>query len=320
MKRFNITVNGKAYDVQVEEVGGAAAVKEHRPRQRKFAVDVAVDVVHICRALHNGVVDARAVHRQPAADIGVDGLQPGQRRVIAVVRGVRGKEGVQAELLRAQPHQLFDAVEDLPAGHAVFRIAGVSHDGVAEFEIPAGIIAQADGLRNAAVLRQEVDVRVIVKVDDRAQLARVFKLARRGIVGGEHDVLARDAQLFAQHQLGLRRAVHAAAVPVQQLQDCRVRAGLDRVVFLVAHVPLERALQIMRCRDYARLVVNMERRGVFLYDLLHFRLVIGKSLHGRIPPRTEYFLCSLLYTKSACAEGDLPFFNTITPENTHIYA
>ena len=25
MKRFNITVNGKAYDVQVEEVGGAAA-------------------------------------------------------------------------------------------------------------------------------------------------------------------------------------------------------------------------------------------------------------------------------------------------------
>lgn len=55
------------------------------PGQRKFAVDVAVDVVHIRRALHKRVVDVGAVDGQPAADIGVQRLQFGQCRGSSVL-------------------------------------------------------------------------------------------------------------------------------------------------------------------------------------------------------------------------------------------
>ena len=59
--------------VRVGQVGGAAAVEKNRARQGKITVDVAVDVVHVRRALHNGVVDARAILRKPIDRIGYGG-------------------------------------------------------------------------------------------------------------------------------------------------------------------------------------------------------------------------------------------------------
>ena len=81
--------------------------------------------------------------------------------------------------------------------------------------------------------------------------AGVRELLGRRVVGGEHDVLAHDPEPLAEHELGQARAVHAAALVVQQAENGRVRAGLDRIIFLIPRVPLEGALQALRRGDDA---------------------------------------------------------------------
>ena len=203
----------------------------------------------------------------------------GKARVVGVVRRVGGEERVQAEALCAVGAQDLHPFEDLRPGHTVLGVAGVAHDRVAQAELAAGVVAQADRLGDAAVVLQEVDVGKVVQVDERAQAAGVRELLGRRVVGGEHDVLAHDPEPLAEHELGQTRAVHAAALVVQQAENGRVRAGLDRVIFLIPRVPLEGALQALRRGDDARLVVDVEGRGMRLCDLLDLSFVIGKRLH-----------------------------------------
>ena len=89
--------------VGVGQPGGAAAVEKDRAGQRKRPRDIAVDVIHIRGPLHKGVVDIRAVNGQPAADIGVAGLQLGQGGVVRrqhgglVVQQLRPRKGPAAD-------------------------------------------------------------------------------------------------------------------------------------------------------------------------------------------------------------------------------
>ena len=61
-----------------------------------------------------------------------------------------------------------------------------------------------------------------------------------GLVGREHDIAAGKAAHLAEHQLGQGRAVHAAALFLQNLQDDGVGQGLDGKILLEALVPAER--------------------------------------------------------------------------------
>ena len=66
-----------------------------------------------------------------------------------------------------------DGLKDLWAGHAVFGVPRVAHAGVADVQLSAGVVAQADLFRDAAVLFEELYVGDVVQIDDGAQFARV---------------------------------------------------------------------------------------------------------------------------------------------------
>ena len=65
--------------IVVGEIRGAAAVKVNAPGQRVAAEGVGVQVLDIILRLHDGVVDVRAVHRQPCDHI------VGYRRLLRVI-------------------------------------------------------------------------------------------------------------------------------------------------------------------------------------------------------------------------------------------
>ena len=123
-------------------------------------------------------------------------------------------------------------------------------------------------------------MRNVVQVDERAQLAGVDELLGGGGVRGKHDVLPADAERFAEHQLGVAGAIHAAAVLMQELEDRGIGAGLDRVVLFIARIPGKCALEAVRRTLDALFVVDVEGGGIGLDDLLDLSLGIGQRLHG----------------------------------------
>ena len=205
--------------------------------------------------------------------------QPGHDRVVIPVRGVGGQEGVQRKLLYAHVGELFHGLKDLFLGHAVFGIPGFAHHRVAQCEFSAGIEAQADLLRDAAVRRQKVDVGDVVQVDDGPQLSRQLILLGRRLVGGEHDFLAGESAGLRQHQLGQRGAVHAAALLLVDGQNRRVRQCLDGEVLPESGVPVKRGVQMAGALAQHGLVIQVKRRRMLLDDFLQL-LFAGTETGG----------------------------------------
>ena len=176
--------------------------------------------------------------------------------VVVVGDGVASKECVDAKVLGALGLEHAERLEELLGGHAVLGVAGVIHDAVGELEQAARIKAAADrfgnGPRNAL---KELDVADVVKVDDGAQLVGELKVGSRRVVGREHDVVAGDAQRAGDHELGIARAIAAAAVFVENGDECRVGIGLDGKVFLKARVPCEGIAHLLHVAADARLVI-----------------------------------------------------------------
>ena len=123
---------------------------------------------------------------------------------------------MDAKILGALGLEHAEGLEELLGGHAVFGVAGVIHDAVGELEQAARVKTAAyrlgDGARDAL---KELDMAYVVKVDDGAQLVGKLKVCRRRVVGREHDVMAGDAQRAGDHELGIARAIAAAAVFVE---------------------------------------------------------------------------------------------------------
>jgi len=198
-----------------------------------------------------------------------------KRRIIHVIRVIGRKERVQAKFRYAQLLEFLHALCELCAREAIFRIRRVAHDLRADLEFAARVKAAADSLRDAAVLCKEVDMRNIVKVDDGVKPARIFKILCRRCVGGKHDVVRHDAHGFAEHQLRIAGAVHAAALFFEDLHQHGVRAGLYRIILLIALVPGKRLLQRAHAGAQAMLIVNVEGRGIFLDDGFDLCFVVG---------------------------------------------
>ena len=176
---------------------------------------------------------------------------------IVVVRdGVAGKEGMDAKILGALGLEHAEGLEELLGGHTIFGVAGVVHDAVGELEQAAWIKAAADRLGDGARdALKELDMADVVKVDDGAQFICKGKIRRRRVVGREHDVVAGDTQRAGNHELGIARAIAAAAVFVENGDERRVGIGLDGKVFLKARVPCKGVAHFLHVAADARLVV-----------------------------------------------------------------
>ena len=163
---------------------------------------------------------------------------------------------MDAKILGALGLEHAKSLKELLGGHAVFGVAGVVHNAVGELEQAARVKTAADrlgaGSRNAL---KEIDMADVVKVDDGTQLVGELKIRRRRVVGREHDVVAGDTQRAGNHELGIARAIAAAAVFVEDGDECRVRVGLDGKVFLKARVPRKGVAHLLHVAADARLVV-----------------------------------------------------------------
>ena len=176
--------------------------------------------------------------------------------VVVVGDGVAGKECVDAKVLGALGLEHTKGLKELLGGHAVLGVARVVHDAVGELEQAAWIKAAADrfgdGPRNTL---KELYVADVVKVDDGTQLVGELKVGRRRVVGREHDVVSRDTQRSGDHELGIARAIAAAAVFVENGDERRVGISLDGKVFLKARVPRKGVAHLLHVAADARLVV-----------------------------------------------------------------
>ena len=91
-------------------------------------------------------------------------------------------------------------------------------------------------------------------------------------------------QRLAQHQLGQGGAVHAAALFLQDLQDDGVGQGLDGEVLPEALVPAEGLIDAAGIFPDALFIVDVERRGHILNDLLCHGLGQKRFLFHNIHP------------------------------------
>ena len=207
----------------------------------------------------------------------------GELGVIVVRHGIAAQEGMDAEMLGALGLERAERLEQLLGRHAILGIARVVHNAVRNFEKATGVITAADGFWNAANrLFEEVDVRNIVEVDNGTQLRSRLVVGCGGFIRREHNVVARDAHSIAKLQLSCRRTVASAPVIAQDIDKERVRRGLYRKVFLEAWVPRERVAHRLHVSTNARLVIEMERRGVMLDDLIELSLRNeGLLVHAR---------------------------------------
>ncbi|MPM29925.1 hypothetical protein SDC9_76467 [bioreactor metagenome] len=187
---------------------------------------------------------------------------------------------MQAEALRARALELAEAFRKLRARKAVLGLARVTHDGVAQHELAAGVEAAADDFRNAAVFREKRNMRDVVKVDQNLHLARKAELFRGRIVGGKHDVRSSNADRAGKQQFRHGRAVHSAADAVQELHNRGVWQRLDREIFAKTVVPGERFLQAEHILANAGFVVDMKRRGVFQHDGFQFLFAKRQCSHA----------------------------------------
>ena len=176
--------------------------------------------------------------------------------VVIVGDGVAGKEGMDAKILGALGLERAEGLKELLGGHAVLGIARVVHDAVGELEQAARVKAAAHRLGDRARdALKELDVADVVKVDDGTQLVGELKVRRRRVVGREHDVVAGDTQRAGNHELGIARAIAAAAVFVENGDERRVGVGLDGKVLLKARVPRKGVAHLLHVAADTRLVV-----------------------------------------------------------------
>ena len=290
-----VGAGGKA--AHLAEDGHIAHAGGHKDFLKLFAHTLANghDVV---LGLLRAVRDAHAAGQVDVADVRTGSLlhpdsqleqDACQLRVVGVRDGVGGQESMDAELLCALLHQLFVAVDHLLLGHTVLGIAGLVHDlkalfALAQTEGAARVIAAEDVLRHTGDTLQKFHHGGIVQIDIGTQLVGLLHILHGSLVGGEHDFAAGETAHLAEHQLSQGRAVHAAALLLEDLQDDRVWQSLDGKILLEAFVPAECLVDAAGIFTDALLIVDMERRGHILNDLLCHRLGQKRFLfHSNIP-------------------------------------
>ena len=238
--------------------------------------DTPADGLYVTFGLLGPVVHANTPGQVHEGDVGPGGVaQPhrqqeqlgGQLRVVFVGGGVGSQEGMDAEMPGTQLLQPGNGPGHLILGHTVLGIPGHIHNGVAQAEGAAGVKAQTHGLRHRAHGGQEIHIGGIVQVDIGPQLPGLKQILLRGDVGGEHDVVARDAHRLAKQQLCVAGAVTATALLMEKLQNIGIGGGLHGKILPEAGIPGKGGFQLPHILPDARLVIDVEGGGNLRRDL-----------------------------------------------------
>ena len=109
---------------------------------------------------------------------------------------------MDSKILRSFCLQHLKCFEKLFRCHAVFGIARIVHDIIADFEQAARIITAADHLGNMPDrLLQKLNMCNIVQIDNCPQLICQLKFFRRRIIRGKHDLLPFEFHSLCHHKL-----------------------------------------------------------------------------------------------------------------------
>ena len=179
---------------------------------------------------------------------------------------------MNAEVLHSQLHQPVDSPGHLILGHAVLGIPRHIHNGIAQGEGAARIIAQTHGLRHLVPgdFCQEVHKGSVVQVNVSPHFPGLTHILHRGHVGGKHHVVAGAAHGLGKQKLGVAGAVAAAALLLQNLDNIGVRRSLHGEILPVARIPGKSRLQCPGIGSDASLVINVEGGGNLPDDFLGF--------------------------------------------------
>ena len=208
-----------------------------------------------------------------------------QRGIVFIGQRVGSQKCMDAELLRALGLEQAERLGDLRARHAVLGVAGIVHDlkaftRLAERERAARIEAAADLLRDIANrLFQKFHVRNVVQIDGRAELCRQAVILGRRLIGREHDVFAGAADALGHHQLRERRAVAAAALLLQDLEDGGRGRGFHGEILPVAGIPRKSGFQAAGVLADALLIIEVKRCGIARGNVLELRCCYKRLFH-----------------------------------------
>ena len=250
-------------DADIAEPGGA-----HDLIVEPF--DARTDGVIVDAVLLGAVRDAEAAAEVDKLNVDAEfflqlrrQLEHETRREEECLRAQLGRDHhrVHAEPLHAHLKGAPIALEHLLTREPVFCLDGLSDNIVALDEV-AGVVAEAEEVRQAGVLRHVVKVTEVIEVDDGTELDRLLELLIRRIVRGEHDLLALDARCGRDNEFGGAAAVRARSVLMQNLNNARIRQCFYGKVLTEARRPCECLAQTAEVRTDLCLVVEMKRGRV----------------------------------------------------------
>ena len=131
-----------------------------------------------------------------------------------------------------------ESIKNLFRCHTVFGISRIVHNIIADLEYSAWIIAAADNFRNPAYsLFHALNVSDIIQINNSANFICILKLFVRSIIGGKHNVSFSAADCLGKHKLCHGRAVTAAAIFLQNLNEKWIRCCFYGKKFLKSLVP-----------------------------------------------------------------------------------
>ena len=138
----------------------------------------------------------------------------------------------------AKGAQAPETIEKLLLCKAVFGVLGVVHNIVADGEIAARVKPAADGFGNGGKhLRDGIDIRIVVQIDDGAQPMGIGKILFGRTVRRKDNLISGCAKRFCKHKLGVGRAIKPHALLQKQVQKARRRRGFDGEILLKTRVP-----------------------------------------------------------------------------------
>ena len=173
-------------------------------------------------------------------------------------------------MLDAKSAQTAEAIEKLLFGKAIFGILGVVHNIVADGKIAARVKPAADGFGNGRKhLRDGIDIRVVVQIDDGAQLVRIGKILPRRAVRGKDDPIAGCAQRLCQHELGVGRAIPPHAFLQEKVQQAGRGRGFDGEILLKPRVPGKCLFGAANIFQNSLLIVEMKRSWIGLDNFFY---------------------------------------------------
>ena len=179
---------------------------------------------------------------------------------------------MESETLDALIERELICVKDLRACEPVLGFCGSTDYIIAVVHYVGGIVTEGKAIGHAGALIEKLDVRDVVEIYDGAERSSFDKFVGGRVVGREHYFFSGHSRAFRDDKFGERRAIGTGSFVGEDFNDGRIGASLDGEVLTEVGNPIERRLQSLDISTDGRLVVEMERRGIFFNERFELRL------------------------------------------------